>query len=297
MNFLRNLFKSKTGSVETPQSVIISKTELNNVKNNENINTQKENITHQVNISKSIEISEIQRNELIEKLANSNEDLEDFKKGINDSMFEQVAMLVVNSQSGNTSQIQRRFNLGYMRASLLMDTLEKVGILGPAIGGAPRVVKIKTEDQLSSFLKKGMLYQGIDIESFYKENKSEIESRTLEIEQQAIDAQLNYEKEVIRKSLLEQERKKKLQREVYKELVEEGYIHKQQNYDSSREPIPQDVMDSVWNRDSGKCVKCGSQESLEFDHIIPFSKGGANTYRNLQILCKKCNIEKSNKIG
>jgi 5-methylcytosine-specific restriction endonuclease McrA len=56
-------------------------------------------------------------------------------------------------------------------------------------------------------------------------------------------------------------------------------------------------MYSVWNRDSGKCVKCGGQESLEFDHIIPFSKGGANTYRNLQILCKKCNLEKSNKIG
>ncbi|MEI6823714.1 MAG: HNH endonuclease [Bacteroidota bacterium] len=56
-------------------------------------------------------------------------------------------------------------------------------------------------------------------------------------------------------------------------------------------------MDKVWNRDGGKCVKCGSQENLEFDHIIPFSKGGSSTYRNIQILCKKCNIEKSNKIG
>jgi 5-methylcytosine-specific restriction endonuclease McrA len=66
---------------------------------------------------------------------------------------------------------------------------------------------------------------------------------------------------------------------------------------NNREPIPQDIMDKVWNRDSGQCVRCGSQENLEFDHIIPFSKGGANTYRNLQILCKKCNLEKSNNIG
>ena len=89
-----------------------------------------------------------------------------------------------------------------------------------------------------------------------------------------------------------------MQREVYKELLDEEVISNQSiDKEWSREPIPQDIMDKVWNRDRGRCVKCGSQENLEFDHIIPFSKGGANTYRNLQILCKKCNIEKSNKIG
>lgn len=61
--------------------------------------------------------------------------------------------------------------------------------------------------------------------------------------------------------------------------------------------IPQDVMDKVWNRDGGECVECGSNENLEFDHIIPFSKGGANTYRNIQLLCEKCNRSKSDKIG
>lgn len=61
--------------------------------------------------------------------------------------------------------------------------------------------------------------------------------------------------------------------------------------------IPQSVMDKVWRRDEGKCVQCGSNESLEFDHIIPHSKGGANTYRNIQLLCEKCNRVKSDKIG
>ncbi len=61
--------------------------------------------------------------------------------------------------------------------------------------------------------------------------------------------------------------------------------------------ISQDVMDRVWRRDEGKCVMCGSREKLEFDHIIPFSKGGSNTYRNIQLLCENCNRTKSAKIG
>jgi len=64
----------------------------------------------------------------------------------------------------------------------------------------------------------------------------------------------------------------------------------------SREPIPEDVRFAVWRRDEGKCVKCGSRNNLEYDHIIPVSKGGSNTERNIQILCEKCNREKSDKI-
>jgi 5-methylcytosine-specific restriction endonuclease McrA len=61
--------------------------------------------------------------------------------------------------------------------------------------------------------------------------------------------------------------------------------------------IEQSIKDDVWNRDNGKCVECGSNEKLEFDHIIPFSKGGSNTYRNIQLLCEPCNRTKSDKIG
>jgi len=66
---------------------------------------------------------------------------------------------------------------------------------------------------------------------------------------------------------------------------------------TKRKSIPQDVRDKVWNRDSGKCVECDSKENLEFDHIIPVAKGGANTYRNLQLLCEDCNRSKSDNIG
>lgn len=76
-------------------------------------------------------------------------------------------------------------------------------------------------------------------------------------------------------------------------------LAKEENEDSNlgNRRIPRDVQDRVWRRDEGKCVICGSNEKLEFDHIIPFSKGGSNTYRNIQLLCESCNREKSNRIG
>lgn len=69
------------------------------------------------------------------------------------------------------------------------------------------------------------------------------------------------------------------------------------NSSSARERIPDDVQIFVWKRDGGQCVKCGTNQNLAFDHIIPFSKGGSNTRRNLQILCDSCNSKKGNKIG
>ena len=61
---------------------------------------------------------------------------------------------------------------------------------------------------------------------------------------------------------------------------------------NGRQPIPNEVMLFVWRRDNGRCVKCGGQENLEYDHIIPLAKGSSNTARNLQLLCENCNRSK-----
>lgn len=61
--------------------------------------------------------------------------------------------------------------------------------------------------------------------------------------------------------------------------------------------IPTDVKRQVWDRDGGKCVECGSQKDLHFDHIIPWAKGGSSIEPiNIQILCGKHNLKKSDKI-
>jgi len=64
-----------------------------------------------------------------------------------------------------------------------------------------------------------------------------------------------------------------------------------------RQSIPQDVKVFVWQRDRGRCVECGKQEKLEFDHVIPLAMGGSNTARNLQLLCDDCNRRKGATLG
>ncbi|WP_084488770.1 TerD family protein [Nocardia niwae] len=60
--------------------------------------------------------------------------------------------------------------------------------------------------------------------------------------------------------------------------------------------IPQEVKAQVWQRDGGRCVECGDGHYLEFDHIIPLSRGGATSAANLQILCRACNRAKGARI-
>jgi 5-methylcytosine-specific restriction endonuclease McrA len=56
-----------------------------------------------------------------------------------------------------------------------------------------------------------------------------------------------------------------------------------------REPVPREVRRAVFERDGGKCVQCGSNFDLQYDHVIPVALGGATTAENLQLLCADCN--------
>ena len=63
-----------------------------------------------------------------------------------------------------------------------------------------------------------------------------------------------------------------------------------------RTAIISEVRREVWRRDQGQCAKCGSRVNLEYDHIVPVSKGGSNTVRNVELLCESCNRSKSDSI-
>ncbi|MET8649872.1 TerD family protein [Nocardia aurea] len=56
--------------------------------------------------------------------------------------------------------------------------------------------------------------------------------------------------------------------------------------------IPPHVRTEVYQRDGGQCCQCAATHYLEFDHIIPLSRGGATSVNNLQILCRQCNLNK-----
>lgn len=62
--------------------------------------------------------------------------------GDKDPLFDEVARLIVSSNTASTSSLQRRYSIGYNRAGKIMDQLEAAGIVGPAHGGKPRSVLV-----------------------------------------------------------------------------------------------------------------------------------------------------------
>jgi 5-methylcytosine-specific restriction endonuclease McrA len=64
--------------------------------------------------------------------------------------------------------------------------------------------------------------------------------------------------------------------------------------------LPKAVKKAVWERDEGRCQWCGAEDTPEnpihYDHIYPWSLGGENTVENLELLCRKHNLEKGDRV-
>ena len=82
-----------------------------------------------------------------------------------DPLFEDAARIVVQTQQGSTSMLQRKLKLGYNRAGRIIDQLEKAGIVGPFAGSKQREVKVATEFALEQFLKD------LDLDNNIKNNE------------------------------------------------------------------------------------------------------------------------------
>lgn len=80
---------------------------------------------------------------------------DDFNLDDRDEFFDEAAHLIVSTQQGSTSLIQRKLKLGYNRAGRLMDQLEAAGVVGPSRGSKPREVLIKDTLHLEQFLGNG----------------------------------------------------------------------------------------------------------------------------------------------
>jgi S-DNA-T family DNA segregation ATPase FtsK/SpoIIIE len=82
-----------------------------------------------------------------------NDSKQDYDPSERDELFEDAALIIVQTQQGSTSLLQRKLKLGYNRAGRIIDQLESAGIVGPFEGSKAREVKVASEMALEQFLK------------------------------------------------------------------------------------------------------------------------------------------------
>lgn len=201
-----------------------------------------------------------------------------------DSAFIKCARMAINENFIDSNKLRRLY--GYPRQQRILKQFIESGIIS------------KNYD---SWGKHNILMDATNLEDILIKVEAQIEKTDTEDKERRKEEQARYkqaeaerERAVIAAKIKEKHRRRQLEKVIRQELIDSGELFGEQ---PKRPPIPREIVDAVYSRDGGRCVYCGSTDNLQLDHIIPFSKGGATTLENLQLLCQKCNIEKSNKIG
>ncbi len=86
------------------------------------------------------------------------------------------------------------------------------------------------------------------------------------------------------------------ERQKFERLAAKFSKEQSEHIKHERSRISETVRIEVWRRDQGKCSGCGSRVNLEYGHVVPVSRGGSNTARNVELLCEACNRSKGDRI-
>lgn len=203
-------------------------------------------------------------------------------------VYENMNLHYYNFYTPNTGKLQHIYRNDEISLDVDYFSFGKMSSVESPVEG---VLKYLVPPMISAEFKDGFEVLTIDANGSAIED---FERKKAEEDRRREEEELQSEKKRIADQILKRQMRYDLEKVVRQELIDNGELFGEQ---TKRPPIPRELVDAVYRRDGGRCVYCGSTENLQLDHIIPFSKGGATTIENLQLLCRKCNLEKSNHIG